>query len=325
MPNILFASNNLAHWINSVSSTNAATFDTTRVPYSIELMFEETMTSPEFTPAAGEVTWLHCRTYMSSSYISGRALLFKAYDINGNALFEVTKLYNQTRLLCDIALYTGGNAVLSVTTFTFNKSRINNLDFRYEATGSLLKMGIYINGGLAGVVEQASNSSGFGQPAYFTVGAAFTSSGGGLQMFSEFIVADGDTRNARMNLLRPVATGGESDWVGPASNLADDDPTTGITTILANERHSLTLEAYSGASNVSAVVIATQSLAGAGGPLNMRHSVRMGGVNYDGPADFPLNDTMKYHLTDFKTNPATSIPWVGGDLATMEMGFISKT
>lgn len=325
MPNILFASNNLAHWPNSVSSSNSATYDDTRVPYSIVLSFEELMTSPVFVPAAGDVTWLHCRTYMSAAYISGSALMFKAYDVNGNALFSIYKVYNQTKLLCQLAVYNGSGDVTNNQTFVFNKNRINNLDFRYEATATLLKVEMFINGGLAAVSEQASNPSGFDNPAYFTVGAALTSSPSGLQMYSEFIVADGDTRNARMNLLRPVAEGGETDWVGPASNLADDDPTTGITTILANQRHSLTLEAYTGASNVSAVVIATQSLAGAGAPQNLRHSVRMSTVNYDGPTDLLLDDVLKYHLTDFKINPGTSVPWVGSDLSSMEMGFVSKT
>ena len=112
--------------------------------------------------------------------------------------------------------------------------------------------------------------------------------------------------------------------MGIATDLADNDPTSGMTSIAANERQTLDLSAYTGAGNISALVVATVALAGANAPQNMRHTVRMSTVNYDGPSDIALGETLKYALTDFQINPGTSVPWISTDLTNLEMGFVSK-
>ncbi len=325
MTNMLFASNNLAHWPLSTSSILAGTYDSTRVPYSFMLAYEETMSSPEFTPAVGDVTWLHHRVWMDTASFNDSFTYITVFDAAGNVLFKLTKIAQVNPYVCTITLYNEVTTTTNGMSFPFNQSTVNSVDFKYETGASLIKVEMFLNGALVATASFTdTNTSGFGQPAYFSVGTAFSSAGGKMY-FSEFIVADGDTRNARMNLLRATASGGETDWLGSASDLADDDPTSGMTTMLVDQRQTLDLTAYTGAQNISAVLIVTQSLAGANGPQNMRHTVRMGAVNYDSPADFPLGDTLQFNATDYQINPATSLPWVGGDLSTMEMGFVSKT
>jgi len=325
MPNIVFVSNNKAHWVNGVSSTTAGTFDSTRVPYAIELAEQEVMTSPVFTPVAGDDTWMHFRMFMDSIENNGFFTFFKAFDISGNLLFVMSKKVPSVAYTVTLTHYNGaGGSETAEQTIPFNRNRVNNVDIKVEMTGVLMAVHMYVNGGLAITNSIASNPASWGAPAYFTVGCAFSDLVTDTMNFSEFIVADVDTRNARMSLVRPTATGGEADWIGPAANLSDDDPASGITTTAANARHTLDLAAYGGASNISAVMVASQSLAGANGPQNMRHTVRMSAVNYDSTADILLGATLSYELTQFDINPATSLPWVGGDLATMEMGFISK-
>lgn len=72
--------------------------------------------------------------------------------------------------------------------------------------------------------------------------------------FSEVIISDSDTRNARLDLLRPVSAGAYENFDGPLSSLADDDPTTGMTTTLPDQSQSTILSDYAGANNISNVV-----------------------------------------------------------------------
>ncbi len=330
MTNITFASNNLVHWPLSELSTLADSFDATRVPYSIFLNYNQSMSSIEFGAVAGNVTWFHFRMYFTDAQDGNSNTydfpLIQAFDANANLLFQMTKTMPfDPDWKVNLKLYHDGGSITGDQQFPFNQLKMNSVDIRYENNGTnLVNLKLYVNGGLAKELDYVGLSS-FGKPVAMQLGAAFSTAGGDKQYVSEIIVADGDTRNARLNLLRPTAVGGETDWVGIATDLADDDPTSGMTSILANERQTLDLSAYTGAGNISALVISTVAIAGVNAPQNIRHTVRMSAVNYDGPADLPLSEALSYGITDFQINPATSQPWTSADLATLEMGFISKT
>jgi hypothetical protein len=295
------------------------------VPYAILVTYGATISSPEFTPVTGNVSWLHFRTFFDTYETQRDGKLVTGYDTNGNALFMFEHPWQHGLGLTEITLYTDPGTTVVNQTFALNYGLINTVDIRYENNGTnLTKVQMYVNGGLAGEVTEASSVS-FGQLAYFTLGTPWVDSPGTMRV-SEMIVADGDTRNARLNLLRPTAVGGETGaWIGAALDLADDDPTTGMTSITAAQRQTFALSAYTGASNISAVVVATQSMAGANAPQNMRHTLRLSTVNYDGPSDIPLGDALAYHVTDWQSNPGASAPWLSSVLGAMEMGFISAT
>lgn len=323
MPSILFSSNNVSHWPLSRASTQAGTFDSTRVPYSIELQWQESIASPAFPEVAGNVTWIHCRTWMDTNDADDRLHMMRVFDANQNKLCEVYKFNNANSYTLGLRAYENGNVVTTEASFPVNIGVMNQIDVKITVTATTVEASLYVNGGLAAIANHALNDANFTKPTHFNLGAAFASSSG-KHYFSEILVSDSDTRNARMSLLRPTAAGGETDWVGAAVELADDDPTSGMTTTLANQRQTLDLTAYTGASNISSLVVATQTIAGANGPQNLRHTVRMSAVNYDGPSDIPLAAVLQYDITDFQINPATSLPWVADDLATLEIGFISK-
>lgn len=327
MTNIVFASNNLVHWPLSESSSDTNTFDATRVPYSLQVAENQSMSSIEFLPVAGDVTWIHFRMYFTQAidgnFQSYSFPLIKVFDENANLLLAMNKIsYFDPLWQLRIYVYHDSGSINGDQQFPFNQSKMNTVDIRYEKTGALINLKLYVNGGLAKEIEYTGTNS-FGKPVAMQIGAAFAK-GANQQHVSEFIVADDDTRNARLNLLRPTATGGESAWVGIATDLADNDPTSGMTSITAEERQTLQLSAYVGAGNLSSLVISTVALAGANAPQNIRHTVRMDTTNYDGPTDLPLGTTLKYGLTDFQINPALGIPWTSADLGSLEMGFISK-
>lgn len=326
MTQIVFASNNKSHWPASVVTTDSAKFDSARVPYALALGYKDYITSPVWTPLAGDTTWIHFRTFVNTiEYTHATApVMITCFDIEGNAIFRASKRASTSEFLLDYRLYDGTGEDLDQPGTQFTGGIINSVDFKYTDTGTATSLRVYINSGLVASMD-LSNVSDRGQPAYIVLGGALVASGGSnIQTFSEIIVADSDTRNGRLDLLRPTVEGGETDWVGLATALSDDDPTTGMTTMLADQRETLTLSAYGGATNISAIVVTTQSFAGANGPQNMRHTVRMSAVNYDSPDDIALDDVLQFALTDFEINPATSQPWVSGDLTSLEIGFVSK-
>jgi len=329
MPNIVFASNNLVHWPLSESSTTAGTYDSTRVPYSFFLNYNQGMSSVEFAPVSGNVTWVHFRLYFADAqdgnFNDYEYPLIRVFDTSDNELFKTIKknLFDpdwRTKMY----IFHDGGSITGDQAIPFNKAKMNTVDLRYENTGSLVNLKLYVNGALAKDLEYTGAAT-FGKPAKMTIGAAFSTDGAATQHVSEFLVADGDTRNARLEMLRPTAVGGESDWPGEATDLADNDPATGMQTTLTEQRETVLVSAYAGAANVSAVVVASLAYAGVGGPQNMRHTVRMSTVNYDDAADTLLSETLKYVISDIAINPGTSLPWTSADLSAIEMGFISKT
>ena len=325
MPNILFASNNVSHWPLSISSTLATTFDATRVPYSLKLAYLEGIQSPEFAPAAGTVTWIHFRIWANGRFSNDTGPLLRVFDANNNKLIELDKHQTFGEFEIGLKVYSNGTPTTKdKASIPLNIGTMNSIDMKITVGAASMDGKLYINGGLAATGNFANNDGNYTNPVQFSLHAAFADTDG-FQYMSEILVADDDTRNGRLSLLRPIAEGGETDWVGVVAELADDDPTSGMTTILANQRQTLTLGPYTGASNVSSLVVSTQSVAGANAPQNLRHTVRMGAVNYDSVADIPLGAVLEYKMTDFQINPATSIPWVAGDLSTLEIGFISKT
>lgn len=328
MTEIVFASNNASHWPFSNTTTASGEFDATRVPYGLKLLYKEQITSPDFLPvAAGDTTWFHFRMYTDSvEYTDAVAPKFvMVFDANGNKLFEATKAQATFDHDVKIWLYdgTGNDTVVSSSPFT--DDAVNGCDFEYFNDGAGCTLKMYINGGQVASVS-LSNSNSYGKPTSIVFGGAMVEADQTtqFQVISEIMIGDSDTRNGRLNLLRPVAEGGETDWIGLAASMSDDDPTTGLTTITANERETLTLSAYTGAANISAVVIVTQAFAGDNAPQNMRHTVHMSDVNYDSPEDLPLTPTLAYAITHFEENPSTSLPWVEADLPGLEIGFVSK-
>lgn len=327
MTEIVFASNNKSHWPFSVTSTTGGTFDSARVPYGLALQYKEYMTSPTWVPLSTDTTWIHFRMHVSSLEFTDATLpvLITVHDVNGSVIFRASKKASTNDYILDFTLYDGTTTDAVTQSSQFTVDTVNGVDFKYTDDGVSTELLVYANAGLVASMS-LPNATTRGKPAYMIIGGALVNDSGSLvQIMSEFIVADSDTRNGRLDLLRPTTEGGETDWAGLVTALSDDDPTTGMTTMLADQRETVALSAYTGATNISAIVVTTQSFAGANGPQNMRHTVRMSAVNYDSPDDLPLDDVLHYGLTDFEINPATSAPWVSGDLSSLEIGFVSKT
>ena len=322
MPNITFASNNLSHWPNAVAGSVADTYDANRVPYSIAMSNFEILNSPVFAAVAGDETWFHARIFPGNFGFGNEEMLIQAYQPDGTVLFNLKKIQNQYEAKFDVELYDGSSTNQQNSTVNFTAGKLGFWDIRYKVTGLLIELDFFVNGALAASLAFASNPNGYENPVSFSLGCPFTDSLGDIQHYSEIIVADGDTRNARLDLLRPVAAGAYEEWIGSLVALADDDPTSGMTTIAAAKRQTVSLSAYSGAANISNFVIVSQTTRGQNSPTKIKHTIRLSTVDYDS-ADIPCAFALQYNLTDYLINPATSLPWVGSDLSAIETGFMS--
>lgn len=326
MPNIVFASNNIIHFPTGRAGTLAASFDATRVPYSIMVDSEELITSHLFPAVAGNVTWFHFRTFFSSSLNSTRGTtdFFNIYDDQGYALVRLQKSGTGTDYVPFFLarIYDPNGTTNAASAIPMVRGRINTIDIRYEKTGLGINLQVYQNSALVINLTIGSNPTNTRKPRRIALSHCYASISYSAQYYSEIIVADDDTRNARLNLLRPNSTGHYEDWIGSIGTLVDDDSTTGMSTLAPNQRHTLGLPVYTGSQIISNFVATSLTTRGNNSPTGLKHILRRSGVDYEGPThvvDFGLN----YTITDFKINPSTSLPWVAADLNAIETGFLS--
>lgn len=326
MPNILFASNNISHFPGSIPGSVAGTFDPLRVPYSIQMTNYQLLTGPDFTPSAGDTTWFHFRSYSDgNSYnipTGATGILFQCQDALNRNLIRLTKKGGVYTQQLTLTVYNGTTSITADTNIPLTQGKMNFIDISLRITAVLIRADVYINGALACFASFGSNPNSLTNPIRFSLGCSHSETLTWPQYFSEIVVADGDTRNARLNFLRPVAGGAFSQWDGVLAALGDDDPTSGLYTKVANERHTATLSTYNGAQNLSNLVSVSQTTRGLNSPSKIKHTIRQGGVNYDSP-NINLPYSLQYNLYDLPLNPATGMPWTSDDLSSLEVGVLS--
>lgn len=328
MSNVVFVSNNISHWSGALIELDGNHYDNTKVPYAIELKKGIFTGSLDFTPVSGDVTWTHFRIFCEPDNCWACAdSMIAAYDDSGNILFRAYKPQNSPSFNMKVRLYYTGSTYDEVT---MSSPLINGavcvVDFKWTATAGSLELKMYINSGIVVTINRASNGDSRTGVSQFTLGAPYTNDNpNGTFQYSEIMVADTDTRNARVNMLRPTGDGFSTAWIGASADLADDDPTSGLTTRLVDQDHTMDMSTYNGSDNISKVIVATLANAGENAPQNLRHILRLGGTTYEHATDVPLVDSTKYALSSFDLNPATSNPWVAANIANMEMGIRSKT
>ncbi len=320
MPSILFASNSVSHFPGSELRNTPWGYDMDRVPYAIYTPPETFCSTPIFGPTSTGETWIHFRHGAEEFHQNVSEPICEIVDESGNriAYLSVRDL-NTYGYRLDIEAE--GQEAFITRWMPVLDQQMRTFDIQVKSSGVLLEVRVYINEIL--VLTRSLSVTAEVVPRFLRIGghSGFSNDAyGGL--YSEIIVADGDTRNSRLDLLRPVAAGAYNNWNGPISSLADDDPTTGMTTTLPNQNQSTVLTPYTGATNISNIVQVTTSVRGINSPAGLQHLIRMGGVDYTS-GTFPIPYAKEFQVTDWKINPATSQPWEASDLSGTEFGFRS--
>lgn len=326
MPDILFASNNITHFPLSVAGAVAGTFDSARVPYGIQLSNYQVLSSPDFIPSGSTVTWFHFRYFSDDVVLAipvgNPGTLFQCFDSLNRQLLRISKKDSDRTLTPRVTLHNGTTTVVVDGTIPMGIAIVNAIDIQLTVSFASITVNVYVNGGLSATASFGSNPNGLTNPTRFVLGTAYAGALVDTAVFSEILVANGDTRNARMNFLRPTATGALSQWDGSVATLGDDNPATGILTTTAAERHTMDLTDYVGPANISNVVTVSQTTRGDNSPTKLKHTIRLSTVNYDS-ADLNIGFPLQYNIVDSPINPATSLAWVSSDLSTLETGFLS--
>lgn len=326
MPNILFASNSISHFPGSRIGSPAWAYDPNRVPYSIELPLETIAASPRFPQTTTDETWIHFRVGAGIWQVNSENPIVEIVDNSGARILQLA-YHNRTTEGWHMRSVMDVNSFLDVRVVPFLGASLRTVDIQIKLGTLTAEFRVYINELLTLERTFSYNSNNKRHPRFMWIGGAFRSSTGDAEdllepHYSEIIVADGDTRNARLDLLRPVAVGVYNNWDGPLISLADDDPTTGMTTVSPNQSQTTILTPYTGANNISNIVQVTTTVRGLNSPTKLRHLIRMSGVDYLTP-DFDVPFSKEYQVTDWKQNPATSQPWAATDLTNVEFGFRS--
>ena len=333
MTNIVFASNSISHFPNAISGTDTDRYDSGRVRYSIDIEKNEVLNSPVFNSVSGEDTWFHFNLYFTESTENEERLLIKAFDENNKELFSVVKtLATLTNLKARLNRANGGTSANSTVDVVRNK--MNTIDIHLKQNVSEHELKLYVNRFLSLTLTISSPDATRGKPVKFQLGHAFgkvvfdgeeiiTNS---KQSVSEIIIADEDTRNARLNILLPIGAGTDTSWEGDADNISDDDTTTGIFAIQGNLRQSFYTSNYTitPSHSISNISIVTTTTRGPNSPTKLKHFLKIGGVNYDSD-EIELGFPLQYNLTDWNEHPGNSRGWLSTDLNNIQTGILSVT
>lgn len=316
MPNIFFASNSVSHFPGAVVNNQSWTYDANRVPYSLETPPATIISTPQHPISTTDETWYHFRC--GSTWINNSEPIAFVVDSTGNNILEFS-LQNYSTKGYKIVLTSSNQETTLEKYIPVADNVMRTFDIRIVHTLTELSAYIWINETLLFSASLSVTSKVVPRALYL---GGHVGQGIGAY-YSEIIISDSDTRNARLDLLRPNAAGAYEEWNGFLSSLSDDDTTTGMTTVDANRRQLTTLTDYSGANNISNVVQITTTVRGINSPSTMSHMIRMSTVDYESQ-DYSIGYAKEYQITDWKLNPATSLPWEATDLLAAEFGFYAK-
>lgn len=323
MPDILFASNSISHFPGSEIRSDSWCYDADRVPYGLYCPPATVVSSPKFKASTTEETWFHFRVGATSWYVNNNERIAEITDENGNRIAMIScrdqSLYGYYLYYQDL-----DQSFSKVKWIPVANNQLRTFDLRIRHSPVLMEFDLYINEAL--LLSGSFSTVNALVPRYLRMGGLTGSADNTGLRFSEVIISDSDTRNARLDLLRPEASGAYGNFNGSLASLADDDPTTGMTTTLTDQKQSTVLSAYGGADNISNIVQVSTTVRGINSPDQLDHFIRMGGVDYPGAARFDVPFAKDYQVTDWKLNPATSQPWQASDInaAGTEFGFESK-
>lgn len=319
MPNILFASNSISHFPGSYARNEEWSFDANRVPYAVYIPPATIASTPVFPASTTNETWFHFRAGAFYWYVNNLERICEIVDIEGKRI-ALLACHDRTSQGYHLDVVTDTQTDQLVKWIPVANAQLRTFDIRVRHTALELQVDLYINELL--LLTKTFSVAAEIVPRSIRMGGATGDHNDVGLHFSELIVSDSDTRNARLDLLRPVSAGVYENWDGPLSSLADDDPTTGMTTTLADQSQSTILTPYTGANNISNVVQVSTTVRGINSPEHLQHLIRMSGVDYL-TADFTLPYAKDFQVTDWKLNPATSLPWAATDLDNVEFGFKS--
>ena len=279
---ILWCSNDMADWSGVVKYTSSAYRDTTRVPYAMSMNDTNMYRAlQDHAVPSGTTVWYHAhvRGVGAATAAGEDGYVATVYDDSDNALARWALVDGKLAVEVSGDGSTFETKVAHVTQ-TLSGTLLQFIDLKVDVTGSDVTATLY-HDGVEMATDTVTNSASLGVPSRWDWTLNDAHPGNGIT-FSEFIVADVDTRGMRLSMLQPTTAGDNTDWSGAVADLADDDASTGMTSDTATDRQSMNFDTYNGGDSIVAVIPVAQIALGANAPTKAQVGVRISSTDYDG-------------------------------------------
>jgi hypothetical protein len=278
---------------------------------------------------AGSTLWIHANFYQNSSEVSNGQVL-RVLSPDGVARIIVRNSAATAGLYKLSTRNAAGTITDKVTASSacFNGSTPKTFDLyiNYAVSGEVT---LYCNG--ASIADFTGDVTTDSATQLNQIQLADAYIGGAVQLvWSEVIVADGNTRNMRLMLLKPAANGNAVTWdTGGVSNINEstlDDSTLNASGTAA-QIQEYTVTAQSATPNLAVLDLWVNARAEVDttGPQHVQGMVRTGSTDYTSSNLSPPQGTWGWISTHWTTNPNTSAAWTTGTLngAGFNIGFKS--
>lgn len=280
----------------------------------------------DFEEPTGNIIWTHA-TYGHDTSVNGTS------NFNTSKVFSVKDSNGDEIAFCRVVGLTMTFGVVGDTTSESAGVSISlntnvMVDMQIDVDGSTdITLNAYINSGLQ-FSATVANTGGRGKGTRLEFNNTKTDGFEHNKYYSEFIVADEDTRGWRLREFKPQSLGVYQQWDGTVSSVADASLATGISTDTADERMSFGLRNLDNIDDgdiINRVVVQTFGQRGASGLTSINHFFRYDDGTVEDSSDISLGLFGDWYVEEFEDNPDTATAWDPADLAGIQLGVRART
>jgi len=286
--------------------------DTNYVRTGIKTAAGESATITLASPApanSAEGFWVHCRKYQDNTdhYVNDHPITI--YDENNNISAQIIngseKGAIRARIYANDGTYTDSDISYAFFHYTTVNGSTVTIDLHVYTNGSgQAKIDAYINGSFG---VSATDTSGYNRGMKSATFKRITLNSTWYHVWSEFIVANFDTRNLRVGTYYPSADGTYTDGTG---TYADIDETTldanVITLAEVGDQQSYGVTKHGTPVLGGILAVAVNGLIASDGTNDLQAGLRIGGVDYFS-SDLNLGATPRATSVVWNAHPGTGL------------------
>lgn len=309
-------------------STTSALFDSNYCAGAIVLSGTTMIARAVLATSAQTDIWVHFQEYFSTTNASTNVPLITLYNASDVGVLRVFQVSGTSRKL----QYWNGSAWTDIgSAYTQTSGSRVTIDIRCKIADSGGEFSLYVDTVLKATMTGDTNVFAGSEVTYAEM-APTHSTNAANQGWSQFIIADSDTRQMRLATLRPDGAGSSSDWTGTYADVDDQGYYTDsdyITSNTANQVDMFTLSDLSTAAQALeplAVVVTGRARHGTSGPQNIQIGLHAGSTDYFAANEPSLGSSFN-NLTQriWDQNPDTTAAWTVSDIQSLQAGVKSIT
>lgn len=280
--------------------------------------------------------WLNFRGWQAAnngSFSNSNPAVFISVNTNAGVRFRVAAFdFGAADRGMRLQSYTGTTATTLGTQWTdaypLPAATATEITVYFKVHATTGKFDVYRNGALIlSYTGDTTLSSAVSSFTGFTI-YAWDNASTYLQAFSEFIIADEDTRGMRLKRLTVDAAGDNTAWTGAYTDIDDTavNDADGISSTTASQEVSFGTDvSASGTGTWKALVVSARAAKGTSGPATLDMGVKTSGNAAQYPVSKSLTGGLKPQQAVLTTNPYTSSAWTNAELNAVQLALRSAT